>query len=307
MPPESIALFLTSDDAGRPLGEIAAERLGEVGRQAAARGGLWLHRRRVTPDTPATAGETLLVRLPPAGGYCDAPVMLAHIIYEDDDLLVINKPPACYVGDTPWDTQGSVLAVLTRLLTTRDGQTPPFHLAHQLDFGTSGILVLSKHPRANAPLHAAFNRGQAQKRYLAVCTNYMPAQVELITGHGRAAGGRWRLYDRSEIGRSLPDGQRVKLAHTRFVLRRQFAQAALVWAIPLTGRTHQIRLHLASLGCPILGDERYGGPTAVAGLMLAHPLLHAAELSLPHPRDGKPLHLFCPPPPVFQSVIGQLY
>ncbi|WP_322488902.1 RluA family pseudouridine synthase [Chloroflexus sp.] len=308
MSPASISLLLTSDDAGLPLGAIVVERLGEVGRQAAARGGLWLHRHRVTPDTPATAGETLLVRLPPAGGYCDAPVTLAHIIYEDDDLLVINKPPACYVGDTPWDTQGSVLAVLTQLLAARDGQVPTLHLAHQLDFGTSGILVLSKHPRANAPLHAAFNRGQAQKRYLAVCTDSMPAQVELelVTGHGRAAGGRWRLYDRSEIGRALPDGQRVKLAHTRFILRRQFTQAALVSAIPLTGRTHQIRLHLASLGCPILGDERYGGPTTIAGLTLAHPLLHAAELSLPHPRDGKPLHLFCPPSPVFVTAVSRL-
>lgn len=306
MPPASISLLLMSNDTGRPLGDIAAEHLGEVGRQAAARGGLWLRQRRVTPDTPAIAGETLIVRLPPASGYCDAPVTLAHIIYEDDDLLVINKPPACYVGDTPWDTQGSVLAVLTRLLAARAGQAPNLHLAHQLDVGTSGILVLSKHPRANAPLHTAFNRGQAQKRYLAVCTGYMPAETELVTGHGRAAGGRWRLYDQSEIGRVLPDGQRVKLAHTRFMLRRQFAQAALVWAIPLTGRTHQIRLHLAALGCPILGDERYGGPTIVAGLHLAHLLLHAAELSLPHPRDGRPLHLFCPPPPVFVTAVSRL-
>lgn len=306
MPSASISLLLAINDAERPLGDIAAERLGDAGQQAAARGGLWLRQRRVTPDTPAVAGETLIVRLPPAGGYCDAPVTLAHIIYEDDDLLVINKPPACYVGDTPWDAQGSVLAVLTRLLAARDGQAPTLHLAHQLDFGTSGILVLSKHPRANAPLHTAFNRGQAQKRYLAVCTGYMPAETELVTGHGRAAGGRWRLYDQSEIGRVLPDGQRVKRAHTRFMLRRQFAQAALVWAIPLTGRTHQIRLHLAALGCPILGDERYGGPTTVAGLHLAHSLLHAAELSLPHPRDGRPLHLFCPPPPVFVTAVSRL-
>lgn len=302
----TVSLPLTVADAGRPLGAIVAERLGEVGRQAAARGGLWLRRRRVSPDTPALAGETLLVRLPPAGGYCDAPLTIDHIVYEDDDLLVINKPPACYVGDTPWDTQGSVLAVMTRLLAARDSQPPMLHLAHQLDFGTSGVLVFSKHPRANAPLQAAFNDGRVHKRYEAVCTGYMPSEVELVTGHGRAAGGRWRLYDRAEVGRALPNGQRVKLAHTRFILRRQYEQAALVWAIPLTGRTHQIRLHLAALGCPILGDTRYGGPVSIGELALAHPLLHAAELALPHPRDGRWLYVFCPPPPVFVTAICRL-
>ncbi|WP_298820882.1 RluA family pseudouridine synthase [Chloroflexus sp.] len=304
--PATISLPLATADAGRALGEIAAERLGDLGAQAAARGGLWIGQRRVTPDTLALPGETLLVRLPPARGYCDAPLTLSHIVYEDEDLLVINKPPACYVGDTPWDTRGHALAVMSRLLTARDGQAPTLHLAHQLDFGTSGLLVISKHPRANAPLQAAFSRGQVVKRYLALCSGRVPATVELITGHGRSAGGRWRLYDQAEIGRMLPDGQRVKRAHTRIVLRRQYAAAALVWAIPLTGRTHQIRLHLAALGCPILGDDRYGGLMTVADVTLSHPLLHAAELTLPHPRDGQVIQLFCPPPSSFLAVASRL-
>lgn len=305
-PPATVAVSISSSDAGRPLGEIVAERLGIVGQQAAARGGLWLGQRRVAPETLAVPGATLLVRLPPARGYCDAPLRLDHIVYEDDDLLVIDKPPACYVNDTPWDTQGHVLAVATRLLAMRDGQMPTLHLAHRLDFGTSGLLIISKHPRANGPLQAAFNSGRVAKRYLAICTGEMPVEIELVTGHGRAAGGRWRLYDRAEIGLELPNGQRVKLAHTHFIRRHQYATAALVWAMPITGRAHQIRLHLAALGCPLLGDERYGGPTAIADLTLPHPLLHAAELTLPHPRDGRPMRLFSPPPPLFGAVVQRL-
>lgn len=303
---KAVSFLVTSEDHGRPLGDIAAERLGEAGRVAAQRGGLWLGKRRAAASTLALAGETLSVRFPPDHGYCDAPLTLENIIYEDNDVLVVNKPPACYVGDTPWDTQGSVLAVVQRLLTVRDGVPPVLHLAHQLDFGTSGILVLSKTPRANAPLQTAFARGLAMKQYLAVCSGHPPATADLVTGHGRAAGGRWRLYDQADIGRVLPDGQRVRLAHTRFTLRRQFANAALVEAMPLTGRTHQIRLHLAALGCPILGDERYGGVVDVAGLHLTHPLLHAAELQLPHPIHGRPLHLFCPPPSLILTVIDRL-
>ncbi len=298
-----ISLVVTEHEAGLSLGAIVANRLGERGRQAAIRGGLWQHGRRVPADTPARAGETLVVRLPPVGGYRDAPLTLNHIIYEDDDLLVINKPPACYTGDTPWDTQGSVLAVARRLLTERDGLVPTLHLAHQLDAGTSGILVISKHPRANAPLQAAFNHGQVDKRYLALCAGHPPTATELITGHGRAAAGRWRLYEQAEIGKALPNGQRVKRAHTQIELRRQYGDVALVWAKPLTGRTHQIRLHLAALGCPLLGDERYGGPTTVAGMPIPHPLLHAAELALPHPRSGRLLNIFCPPPSIFTSLL----
>lgn len=301
-----ISLQISPTDQGRPLGMIAAERLGEVGQLAAARGGLWIGRRRVDATTPATGGETLLVRLPPAGGYCNAPLTLEHIIYEDDDLVVINKPPACYVSDTPWDTHGSVLAVMRRLLTMRDGRPPMLHLAHQLDFGTSGILVLSKQPQANAPLQTAFAQGLVYKRYLAVCAGHPPATTEVITGHGRAAGGRWRLYDKTKIGQPLPDGQRIKLAHTHLTVRQQYSDAALVWAVPRTGRTHQIRLHLAALGCPLLGDERYGGPMVVGGFTLSHPLLHATELTLPHPTVGRPLHLFCPPPPLLLAVIAHL-
>ncbi len=303
---KAVSFLVTSEDHGRPLGDIAADRLGEAGRVAAQRGGLWLGKRRAAASTLAIAGETLSVRFPPTHGYCDAPLTLENIIHEDNDVLVVNKPPACYVGDTPWDTQGSVLAVVQRLLTVRDGVPPVLHLAHQLDFGTSGILVLSKTPRANAPLQTAFARGLAMKQYLAVCSGHPPVTADLVTGHGRAAGGRWRLYDQADIGRVLPDGQRVRLAHTRFTLRRQFANAALVEAMPLTGRTHQIRLHLAALGCPILGDERYGGVVDVAGLHLTHPLLHAAELQLPHPIHGRSLHLFCPPPSLILTVIDRL-
>jgi len=94
----------------------------------------------------------------------------------------------------------------------------------------------------------------------------------------------------------LPNGSRVKVMRTRFVVERRMDGAALVRAFPLTGRTHQIRLHLAHLGHPLLGDSRYGGPATWRDRAVPRHLLHAERLALPHPGTGKPLELVAPAP-----------
>jgi 23S rRNA pseudouridine1911/1915/1917 synthase len=131
-----------------------------------------------------------------------------------------------------------------------------------------------------------------------------PAQerFSLRTGHGRAAGGRFRTYPLDEVGRALPGGGRVKEAHTDFTLLRRMPGAALLLAEPRTGRSHQIRLHAAALGHPLLGDERYGGPTRYAGRALPFHLLHALRLRLPHPNLGEPLTVEAPLPEHFSAV-----
>jgi 23S rRNA pseudouridine1911/1915/1917 synthase len=144
---------------------------------------------------------------------------------------------------------------------------------------------------------AASVEGQAHKEYLCLCHG-QPAEdtFEVATGHGRERHGRFRVYPFEEIGRSLPDGSRVKGMRTRFQVEQRLGDAALVRAFPLTGRTHQIRLHLAWLGHPLLGDEKYGGPATWRDQSIPYHLLHAERLTLPHPRTSAPLVIVAPAP-----------
>lgn len=269
------------------------------------RGGVWLAGQRVVdPDLPVPSGTVLTIHLPPNGRYTDITIVPDDICYEDDWLIALYKRAGWYSGATPWDVQGNVLAALRHFLAARDGVAPPLHLAHQLDRDTSGVLLVSKSPQANAPLQAAFASGSLEKTYHAVCQGEPADAFEQRSGHGRAAAGRWRIYPLDHVGMALPGGGRVRLAHTSFTCVQRLNGAALLQAIPHTGRTHQIRLHLAALGHPLLGDTRYGGPASFAGLHLSGHLLHATRLQLQHPITGQLLDLSAPWPDQICAVLA---
>lgn len=294
-------------EAGLTLGELAERLAGASGAAAVERGGAWLDgRRALDPALRLPVGATLTLHLPPTGRYPEVWIEPTDIAWEDPWLIALHKRAGWYVGATPWDIHGNVLAALGRYLANRDGSTPPLHLAHQLDRDTSGILLVSKTPEANAALQAAFAEGRVSKTYFCLCTG-QPAwrRLELHTGHGRAAGGRWRVYPLDMVGQTLPaGGGRVREARTTLYVTRTLPDAALIVAIPHTGRTHQIRLHLAYAGHPLLGDTRYGGPSHYAGMTLPGHLLHAAELRFTHPITGAPVVLASPLPPIFARLLG---
>lgn len=192
-------------------------------------------------------------------------------------------------------------------------------LVHRLDRDTSGVLLLATSRAASKSLHRAFNLGQATKTYVCMCSGIQPTwqQMTVETGHGRSKHGLWRVYDKNDIGRQLPGGGRIRRACTHFHVEsvateeRQESGSGAVrgmqttasvpigrircpeegrafWvrlrARPVTGRTHQIRLHCAYLGLPIAGDLKYyGAAIDRRGEPLAHHLLHAESLALPHP------------------------
>lgn len=134
-----------------------------------------------------------------------------------------------------------------------------------------------------------------QKTYLALCAG-RPAfdEIEIETGHGRGRGGLFRVFPREDIGRVLPQGGTVKAMRTRLNVVRRMDDAALVCAMPLTGRSHQIRLHLAFLGHPLIGDVKYGGPSTWRDVSVQHHHLHAVRLELPHPQSGAALIIESP-------------
>lgn len=308
----TLRLIIAPHADGRSLLDVVAGALGGNTAAAAlliAHGGSWIDGSRVSDAaTRVRAGAALALHRPPAGVYPQITVTAEQILYEDDDLLALNKPAGTYVGATPWDTQGNLLAALGSFLVARVGAAPPLHLAHRLDRDTSGVLLFSRNPAANRALQAAFTGAQpsgttpsagdrAHKEYLGLCLGE-PAEdrFELETGHGRERHGRFRVYPSEEIGRLLPGGSRVKVMRTRFQVERRLGDAALVRAFLSTGRTHQIRLHLAHLGHPLLGDLKYGGPATWRDRPIPYHLLHALRLELPHPRTGAWLTLVAPAP-----------
>lgn len=288
------------EQAGQPLAALVAQTLGDaaLAAEVLGHGGAWIERERVLDGARAVPPDALVtISRPPGGRYAQITFDPAWILYEDAELLAVDKPAGLYVEMTPWDVAGNLREALARFLAARHGAELPLHLAHRLDRDTSGVLLFSKSPRVNAPLQRTFAQGVAHKRYLALCAGE-PSEdrFELATGHGRGALGQFRAYPPEQIGRRLPDGSVVKPMQTRFAVLRRLGDAALVEALPVTGRTHQIRLHLAHLGHPLLGDTRYGGPAEWRGAPLAHHHLHAARLSLPHPASGAPLELVAPAP-----------
>jgi 23S rRNA pseudouridine1911/1915/1917 synthase len=302
VPPAASAV--SAEQIARQLSGLAPEQVATI----IARGGLWIDGRRALDGTqPALPGSRIALRTPPAGIYRDMQIAESDLLFEDEWLLAINKRPGCYVGATPWDLEGNVLAALGRFLAARDGLPPTLHLAHQLDRDTSGVLLLSKRPEVNTALHQAFANREARKRYLAICHGRPgEAGYDVRTGLGRGPGGGFYVYPLEQVGSRAETGRSpIREAHTILLPLAMLREAALVEALPRTGRTHQIRLHLAHLGHPVLGDTRYGGPSEHAGEAVPHHMLHAAELELPHPRGGS-LLLRAEPAATFTWLLERL-
>jgi 23S rRNA pseudouridine1911/1915/1917 synthase len=304
----AINLSVSEAQAGQSLGALVAAHLGaEAGRRLLARGGVWLDRARVLDAAlPLHAGAQVSIIPPPSGAYSDPHIEPDDICYEDKWLLALNKRAGWYVTPTPWDAYGNVRVALTRFLRMRDGPDAYLHLLHQLDCDTTGVLLCSKNPEINAVMQVIFEQGGVYKEYVGVCAGEVSADsFEMRSGHGRGRKGLWRLYDLEQVGTKLPNGKYIKLAHTSFTVQQRMPQATIVRAVLHTGRTHQIRLHLAALGHPLLGDKRYGGPLEFRGQLLDRHLLHAACMRLEHPVTGAVLEVQASPPDPMAALIAR--
>ena len=237
--------------------------------------GILLDGVRAITGQRAAEGQVLSVRLAdPAhrGSMVPAPGPL-DIVYEDGDLLVLNKAPGVTVHPGPGhyaDTLCNFIAYYYK----EQGITADVHPVQRLDRGTSGLMVVAKHPHAQERLKGQLHTPAFRRVYLAVCdgTPEPPAGVVDVP-IGRVPGS---LVAR----RADPAGQR---AVTRYRTLDAGRGRALVELELDTGRTHQIRVHMAHLGCPLTGDFLYG--TEDPGL-ISRPALHSARLSLLHPVTG---------------------
>ncbi len=204
-----------------------------------------------------------------------------EIVYEDADLIVVNKPPGMLVHPSHCEKNGTLLNAVVHHLNRSNGD---LHirpgLIHRLDKDTSGLIVIAKNPRAHRILCSHFQRKFVEKRYLALVDGVVRAAQGTIKGSiGRNAEAKiWELK---------VDG---KSAETRFWVRQQGADRTLLELEPVTGRTNQLRIHCASIGHPIVGDRMRGGSDN------QRLCLHSASLTFRHPTSGESLRLSSFPP-----------
>jgi RluA family pseudouridine synthase len=233
----------------------------------------------------------------------------AMVIYEDAHVLAFNKPSGLAV-----QTRGNRGTSLDHLLWTfarSNGKRPD--LVHRIDVGTSGIIIAAKTKPATAFFNAAFAERRAAKRYLAIVSGDLPIGENGVCDLALRKSGRRVFAEGMAVpppdarDKRAPDALGAAMtARTDWHVLARVGDKALIEARPLTGRMHQIRAHLAGMGCAILGDHIYGEKRSAPRLML-----HAAGLTLPYPdtkelADKKELALEAPVPDDFSEVQARL-
>lgn len=234
-------------------------------------------------------GEEGVVTEPDGRGIAQGAI---RILYEDEDLLVVDKPPGQCMHPTVHHPRWTLMDAVLAYWAAR-GETRAFHPVTRLDVGTSGATLIAKSPAAHAQLARLQAAGAVRKTYLACVEGRVPRSSGVIDAPiGRVPG--------SIIQRAVRrDGQP---ACTRYRVAVRYAAGTLLISRPLTGRTHQIRVHLAHLGHPLFGDDLYGG----ARTAIARPALHAWRLAFPHPRTGELVRLTAPLPEDFRRLLERL-
>ncbi len=299
-----------AEDAGRRLDVFLVARFPELSRtrlqELIDQGRVRVNGRVARRAHRVASGETVEIEVVPRPPLEAAPEDIPlEILYEDEDLVVVNKPAGMVVHAGAGASRGTLVnALLHRFgkLSAVGGALRP-GIVHRLDRGTSGVLVVARNDSAHRALAEAFRRRQVRKTYLAL----LHGRFERDSGTiglpiARDLRRRARMTARRREGREARTDWRVLARLDAFTL----VEIALH-----TGRTHQIRAHFSALGLPVVGDALYGAPRQLrAGRQLLPPLgrnfLHAARIAFTHPRRGELVEIRAPLPVELRSCLQQL-
>ncbi|MDW5378880.1 RluA family pseudouridine synthase [Halomonas sp. HP20-15] len=288
---------ITAAHAGQRIDNFLHTRLKGVPRTLVYRivrkGEVRVNKKRIKADYRLAEGD--LVRIPPLRMAPEEAVrevsenlrnlLAGSVLVEGPDWLVINKPSGLPVHGG----SGVKIGLIEALRQVRD-DLEFLELVHRLDRDTSGCLLLAKSRPALLTLNAALKQHKMDKRYLALVQGRWPVRRDFVSAR----------LDRFDAGngerrvRVDPDG---KVARTRFAVQEALPGVTLIEAEPVTGRTHQIRVHAAHAGFPLLGDDKYGSRQShrlAARLGLERLFLHAASLEFPEPNSGRPVRIRAP-------------
>ncbi|MGA2091322.1 MAG: RluA family pseudouridine synthase [Endomicrobiales bacterium] len=237
--------------------------------------GVLVNGKCLTPHYAVRENDRITIRHEEHLPICQGEEIPLDIVYEDKDILLINKPVGLVVHPACGHATGTLLNALHGHAR---GTFVPL-LVHRLDKNTSGIIVAAKNEKAKVSLAAQFQKRSVKKVYRAVVKGIIAEQ---------------KLRIEAPIGRSPKDRKIMmvgplakKMAVTELMVVHRGTEFSLVEAYPVTGRTHQIRCHLAYIGHPVAGDIVYGGPESIEGVPITRQLLHAYRISFNHPGTGK--------------------
>jgi 23S rRNA pseudouridine1911/1915/1917 synthase len=229
-----------------------------------------------------------------------------EVVYQDRDVIVIDKPAGMVVHPAAGHSSGTLVNALLHHVSDLSGvggEKRP-GIVHRLDRGTSGLMVVAKHDAAHAELARQFRDREVEKEYVALVWGVMQAGRRVDTPIGRDPVDRKKMSARA---------RRSREAVTRIVGAEPFGRTLTLVRVAIqTGRTHQIRVHLSSIGHAIVGDPLYGGVRRrVPGDLhvvthLSRPFLHAARIAFKHPGDGRRMELTSPLPEDLQRVLDDL-
>ncbi|TFH85136.1 RluA family pseudouridine synthase [Billgrantia azerbaijanica] len=292
--------------AGQRIDNFLVTRLKGVPRaliyRIVRKGEVRVNKKRVKADTRLVPGD--LVRIPPLKLAPREAVrevsdnlrnlLAGSVLVEGRDWLVVNKPAGLAVHGG----SGVKIGLIEALRQVRE-DLDFLELVHRLDRDTSGCLLLAKSRPALLALNDALKQHRMDKRYLALVAGRWPARRDFVSA-------RLDRYNLANGERRVRVDTAGKVARTRFAVREALPRATLVEAEPVTGRTHQIRVHAAHAGHALLGDDKYGvreGEALARRLGLSRLFLHAAALTFPEPTSGRPVQIRAPLPDDLEGVL----
>ena len=295
-------LELTADRGGERLDTFIARRCPELSRSHARRlideGLVSVNGRKVKPSERVAAGLSVSVTIPPPETITLVPEAIPlTIIYQDGDIIVLDKPAGLTVHPAPGHPSGTLVNALLAACPDLRGIAGTLRpgIVHRLDKDTSGLMVVAKNDRAQRALQRQLKDRDVRKTYLALVRGVpAPREGTIAAPIGRHPKNRKKMA-------VVADGRE---ATTRYRVREEIAggQYSLLEVEPVTGRTHQIRVHLAAVGHPVVGDATYGRPSAVVGRQF----LHADKLAFAMPLGGRTVEFESPLPADLREALSQL-
>jgi 23S rRNA pseudouridine1911/1915/1917 synthase len=307
---DPILVVVDAEDAGVRIDRYLAGVLAGQSRSHIQRlikdGNVRIGDQEVRSNRIVHGGDRIAIAIPEPVSPVALPEPLEiDIVYQDADIVVIDKPPGMVVHPAAGHAEGTLVNALLHQVTDLSGIGGELRpgIVHRLDRGTSGLMVVAKNDAAHAELARQFHDREVEKEYVALVWGVVQAGRRIDLPIGRDPVDRKKMSARARRARS---------ATTRITKALHLPGVSLLHVAIATGRTHQIRVHLSAIGHPIVGDSVYGGVRRRVQadlrpvLALDRPFLHAGRLVFHHPSDGRKMAFESPLPHDLQSVLDNI-